>query len=264
MNCPECHEPKKLRNTKGATWKLICACPDLSDYEPETRATIVVLSKHPEIFEACKNSVNKFAPKEKKILVRDGNAIQSPEGWTTLQAPEGEKFVYARNANIGIAASTGDVFLMNDDCIFTHSKTLEIMQNVLNRHPEVGVLSPRIGGDVGEYHQGHCEKTLEYTDVRLCYVAVLLRRTMLDKVGLLDENFIGYGGEDVDHCRRIVNAGYKLGVTGKAIVKHGFGEHHRSSSFNRQELGTIDHLDKIAMDYYESKWGDRSIANFKP
>jgi hypothetical protein len=261
MNCPECNEPKKLRNVKGAAWRVTCACPDLSEYKPKTPATIVVLSKHPEIFEEFRKAADKFAPHNPKILVRDGHDIVAPSSasWKTIQASE-DKFVYARNANQGIAACTSDVYLVNDDCLFTHPYTLEIMQNILSQHPEVGVLSPHILGDVGEYQQGHFEGTLTYTEVRLCYVGVLLRREMLDKVGLLDENFIGYGGDDVDHCRRIVDAGYKLGVTGKAVVKHGFGDNRRSSSYNRQEYGTIEQLDKIAMDYYNQKWGDRDIV----
>ena len=261
MNCPECNEPKKLRNVKGAAWRVTCACPDLSEYKPKTPATIVVLSKHPEIFEEFRKAADKFAPHNPKILVRDGHDIVAPSSasWKTIQASE-DKFVYARNANQGIAACTSDVYLVNDDCLFTHPYTLEIMQNILSQHPEVGVLSPHILGDVGEYQQGHFEGTLTTTAVRLCFVGVMIRRSVIEKIGLLDENFVGYGGEDVSYCREVVKAGWQLGVTGKAIVKHGFGDMRRSASYNRQEYGTIEQLDKIAMDYYEKKYGDRSIV----
>lgn len=261
VNCEECNEPRKLRETKGV-WRVRCACPDLADFVPEQRATIIVPSKFQDIFADCEGSINKYAPKENKILVRDGHEIAAPESWKTIQGPEG-KFVYSRNINLGILESTGDVLLTNDDVRFTHTKTLEIMQHVMARHPEVGILSPLIKGDVGEYWQAHATKELHYTDVRLCFVCVLIRRSVLEEIGLLDEKFIGYGGEDVDYCRRVVNAGYKLGVTSAAIVRHGTENERRSRSFNRQELGTIDALDKVAMDYYESKWGDRLIANFE-
>jgi hypothetical protein len=221
----------------------------------------VVLSKFPDIFEDCRKSLDRFAPLDPKILVRDGNAITPPPNWKTIQGGLG-KFVYARNANIGIAASTGDVLLTNDDVRFLHSGTLETLQNVMSQHPEVGLLSPTIKGDVGEYWQGHATRTLHYTQVRLCFVCVLIRREVLDKVGLLDEKFTGYGGDDVDYCRRVVKAGYKLAVTARATVVHGDGVTHRSMSYNRQEAGTIDQLDKVAMDYYQQKWGDREIANF--
>jgi GT2 family glycosyltransferase len=155
--CEECNEPFKLRNSKGSVWRRLCACGDLADFEPAHRATIIVPSRFPDIFEDCRDSINKFAPKENKILVRDGNSIAAPEGWQTIQGPDA-KFVYSRNINLGIAASTGDVLLTNDDVRFMHPNTLEIMQNVMARNPEVGILSPLIKGDVGEYWQSHATK----------------------------------------------------------------------------------------------------------
>lgn len=256
--CEECGEAKRLRNTKGATWRMLCACPDLANFTPTTRASIVIPSKFPDIFADCRDTINKFAPKETKILVRDGNSIAAPDGWTTIQGPDA-KFVYSRNINLGIAQSTGDVLLTNDDVRFTHPKTLEIMQNVLARHPEVGVLSPLIKGDVGEYWQSHATKELHTVTVRLCFVCVLIRRECLDKVGPLDEVFSGYGYDDCDYSRRVVNAGYTLGVTAKAVVQHGHAGEQRSMSYNRQELGTIEALDRVAQAQYLAKWGDLSL-----
>jgi O-antigen biosynthesis protein len=256
--CPECKESKKFRNTKGNIWRMACACGDFADFEPSVRASIIVPSKFPEIFADCRDTINKFAPKERKILVRDGNSIDAPDGWTTIQGPDG-RFVYSRNVNLGIAASSGDVLLTNDDVRFTQPNTLEIMQNILHKHPEVGILSPLIRGDVGEYWQSHATNTLHYTQVRLCFVCVLIRREVIEKVGLLDERFTGYGYDDCDYSRRVVQAGWKLGVTARATVIHGHAEHRRSASFNRQEMGTINALDALAQKQYFEKWGDLSL-----
>jgi hypothetical protein len=258
QTCDECGKDIKLRNTGGARWRVACECPDLSTHVPRTRATIIVPSKHNNIFEACKNSIDKYAPKEKKILVRDGNAIPSPDQWITVQGPA-SPFVYSRNINLGIKQSTGDVLLTNDDVRFTHPYTLEIMQNVMEKNPDVGILSPLIIGDVGEFFQSHATKTLHYTQVRLCFVCVLIKREVLDKVGLLDERFTGYGYDDCDYSRRVVEAGWKLGVTAKAKVIHGHGDNRRSASYNRQEYGTINALDEIAKQQYLEKWGDLSL-----
>lgn len=259
MNCKDCGEAKKLRNIKGNSWRVACACIHLYEFEPKERATIIVPAKHQDIFADCQASINKFAPKENKILVRDNGDVITPSApWKTIQGVE--PFVYSRNINLGIRESTGDVLLTNDDVRFTHPRTLEVMQAVLDKHPDVGILSPLIKGDVGEYWQSHATDTLHYTEVRLCFVCVLVRRELIDKIGLLDEKFVGYGGEDVDYCRRAVDAGYKLGVTAKAIVNHGHGSDRRSASFNRFGAGAIERLDKVAMDYYEEKWGDRSLV----
>ena len=256
--CEECGEAKKFRNTRGTIWRLACACGDFADFTPKQRATIIVPSKFPDIFPDCRDTINKFAPKENKILVRDGHDIVPPDNWKTIQGSEG-KFVYSRNINLGIKQSTGDVLLTNDDVRFLHPNTLEILQNVLDKNPDVGIISPLVKGDCGEYWQVHATRTLHLTEVRLCFVCVLIRRETLDKVGLLDERFSGYGYDDVDYCRRVVNAGYKLGVTARAQVLHGHGNNHRSASYNRQEFGTIDALDKLAQQQYLEKWGDLSL-----
>jgi hypothetical protein len=259
--CEDCKEPNKLRNTTGGRWHVTCACPDFGDFEPTIRASIVIPSRYPDIFEDCRDTINKFAPKENKILVRDGNSIAAPQGWTTIQGPDA-KFVYSRNINLGITASTGDVMLCNDDVRFTHPRTLEIMQNVLAKHPEVGILSPLIKGMVGEYWQGHTPETqtLMITNCRLCFVCVLIRREVVDKIGLLQE-FTGYGWDDCDYCRRVVMAGYKMGVTGRAVVKHGHTDGQWSTSY-RREPQTLDQLDAISVREYKAKWGDNSLGNY--
>ena len=68
---------------------------------------------------------------------------------------------------------------------------------------------------------------------RLAFVCVFIPRSMLDLVGLLDERFTGYGGDDVDYCHRVRAAGLKLGITGRATVVHGDGRSSFSTSFSR-------------------------------
>jgi GT2 family glycosyltransferase len=49
---------------------------------------------------------------------------------------------------------------------------------------------------------------------------MLLRRTMLDRVGLLDARFWPGGFEDEDICRRAVEAGYKVAIANRSLVYH--------------------------------------------
>lgn len=53
----------------------------------------------------------------------------------------------------------------------------------------------------------------------LCGAAVLLRRTMLDEIGLLDERFFMYY-EDIDLCWRARFAGWRLLYVPQAVVRH--------------------------------------------
>ena len=221
--------------------------------------TIIVPSKHPDIFESCRASLDKFAPETEKILVRDGDQITEPTGnWKTIQAPEG-KFVYARNVNLGITASTGDVLLCNDDVQFTQPGVIEALQTSLTLYPEVGMISPKILGGVGNSLQSNVIESIQYTEMRLAFVCVLIRRAVIDKIGLLDERFIGYGWDDVDFCRRAVTAGWKMAATASTSVTHGDGSPQGfSSSFRRAPAINWDG----SVEAYLAKWGDTKYQDF--
>jgi hypothetical protein len=221
--------------------------------------TIIVPSKHPDIFESCRASLDKFAPETEKILVRDGDQITEPTGnWKTIQASEG-KFVYARNVNLGITASTGDVLLCNDDVKFNQPGTIEALQTRLFLYPEVGIISPKIFGGVGNSLQSNVTESIQYTEMRLAFVCVLIRRAVIDKIGLLDERFTGYGWEDVDFCRRAVTAGWKMAATASTSVTHGDGTAQGfSSSFRREPAINWDG----SVEAYQKKWGDAKYQDF--
>ena len=264
--CADCGEESRLRKVKGVEWKRCCGCGYFGDFEPKKRATIIIPSRYPDIFGPCKESLDKFAPLEKKILVRDGHDIPDAAGlnWTTIQAPEG--FVYSRNINLGIAQSTGDVLLMNDDVVFKHKHTLEILQNIISKHPEVGILSPLTEGKVGEYVQGHCQNNLEYTTCRLCFVCVLIPRHIINELGVLEESIGaagGYGWDDVDFSRRVTDAGYKLGVTARAVVKHGHIDGDWSTSFRRTGQ-SMEAMDKIAAAQFKAKHRHNDLGCYGP
>ena len=54
----------------------------------------------------------------------------------------------------------------------------------------------------------------------LAFFCVMMKRHIIEKVGLLDETFgIGLGDDD-DYCRRIYNAGYRLAFVGDVIIPH--------------------------------------------
>ena len=221
--------------------------------------TIIVPSKFPDIFEEYRRRADVFEPLTKKILVRDGHDIIDPSGWTTIQA-EGP-FIYSRNVNLGINQTSGDVLLMNDDCCFTREGTVAAMEKILAAHSDIGILSPRIGGMVANATQSNVCRPVQYSTARLAFVCVLIRRAVLDKIGLLDERFTGYGWDDDDFCRRAVDAGFRLACTADAYVMHGHGKRTWSSSFSRTG-NSGHHTDNIKI--YEQKWGTTHWGNASP
>ena len=215
-------------------------------------ATIIVPSKYPDIFEGCRSSLAEFSLKAPKILVRDSLAIAEPEGWATLQGIS--PFVYARNMNLGIVACTGDVLLMNDDARFIKAGTLEALQGVLALRPDIGILSPRVQGIANGV--GYTQEVAQVTSGYLSFVCVLIRRSVIDKIGLLDESFTGYGSEDVDYCRRAQAAGFYLAVTSQATVAHT----HGSSSYTRE--ADIEAMRQASAKQYLQKWGRKTQGHY--
>lgn len=216
-------------------------------------ATIVVPSRYPDIFEGCAFSLSLYAPSAPKILVRDGDAIGDPEGWTTIQGPPGA-FCYARNVNLGIQACSGDVLLMNDDCQMVQRGTLEALQGVFALRPDLGILSPSVDGVAnGVTSTG---QPVQETKHYLSFVCVLIRRAVFDKIGLLDEKFDGYGSEDVDFCRRAQHEGFSLAITSLATVLH----KHCSSSYNRGHDLELKRSNSARK--YIEKWGRKTQGHY--
>jgi GT2 family glycosyltransferase len=92
----------------------------------------------------------------------------------------------------------------------------------------------------------------------------LIRRAVIDQIGLLDERFIGYGWEDVDFCRRAVTAGWNIACTGDAVVKHGHKETPYSSSFIRNaDQREYERKILVGRAIYQQKWGDVKFEKFK-
>lgn len=208
-----------------------------SELEP---AVIVVLTGFEDIFLQFHSSVEWLETDSDKVVVTS-RGVKLPLDWSRWPrwtfVKGVEPFVFARNANLGIAAAgRRDVLLVNDDVQFTRRNTLSDLQRIAYSCPHIGVLSPQFIGCVGNPLQrcGGAGGALVYSSARLCFTCVYLKRSVLDKIGELDERFDGYGGEDDDYCWRVQDASYRLAVTSEVIVKHGFRSLTRATtSFDR-------------------------------
>jgi GT2 family glycosyltransferase len=83
----------------------------------------------------------------------------------------------------------------------------------------------------GRYHLGFLDKDKTHEIEVLSGAFMLLRKSVLDKTGLLDETFFMYG-EDIDLSYRIILAGYKNYYFPETRIIHYKGESTRKSSVN--------------------------------
>jgi GT2 family glycosyltransferase len=215
---------------------------------------IVTLTRFTEIFRMLADSLDLYEPDHDQIAVTSGEFQSLDPHWIFVEGVE--PFVFARNANIGIARASKspfnpdipfvkpDILLVNDDVAFLKPGTIATLQAVAYSYPRIGIVSPQIIGVVGNpmqrfgYSIGHGAESTS----RLCFVCVYIKREVLEAVGPLDESFTGYGGDDDDYCDRTMEAGYTLAVTGDAVVKHGYGGKQYSSSFNQVMTGEEQRL----------------------
>jgi O-antigen biosynthesis protein len=83
----------------------------------------------------------------------------------------------------------------------------------------------------GKYHLGYLDKNQTHVVDVLSGACMLLRKSVLDKIGLLDETFFMYG-EDIDLSYRISKAGFKNYYFPETKIIHYKGESTKKSSVN--------------------------------
>jgi GT2 family glycosyltransferase len=208
---------------------------------------------------------------EADVWVVDNNSVDGSVQMLKEKFPEVKLLANKDNVgfsvanNQAIAKSKGEyVLLLNPDTIVeddTFSKIIEFM----DAHPDAGALGVKmIDGkgnflpeskrglptpDVafykifglskifprsktfGKYHLGYLDKEEIHEVEILSGAFMFMRRSVLEKTGLLDEDFFMYG-EDIDLSYRIIKAGYKNYYFPETRIIHYKGESTKKGSIN--------------------------------
>lgn len=186
------------------------------------RLTVIIPSRNEANLTPCVQAVKALDPNCKIIVVWDrsrGNhaIVSTPEYRVHYVETD---FVYARSCNIGIeAAGDDDVVLLNDDALLRMPGGFSRMQETAEAHQEYGVISSATN-NVGNVNQHMRGIGLREDPRMICFVAVLIPRRTIERVGLLDENFTNYGCDDDDYCVRVRRAGLKIGISDRCFVDH--------------------------------------------
>ena len=128
---------------------------------------------------------------------------------------------YTKTINRALAVATGTPYVccINDDVSFPQQDWLRRLIEALEEDPRHGIAGPsgncatrqnrgRLGDARGIYE-------LEY----LSFFCTVFKRTVLDELGLLDEDFIHYGSDN-DYCERARLAGWKCIWVRDIYVEH--------------------------------------------
>lgn len=195
----------------------------------------------------------------------DGSVDCLREAFPDIHLIENKENVgFSRANNQGIRVARGRyVLLLNSDTILEED-TLETMLTFMEAHPDVGVSGCKIVLPDGtldkackrgfptpsasfyyafgiaklfpdnprfnQYQLGYLDEDEEYEVDCLVGAFMLLRREVLDEVGLLDETFFMYG-EDIDWCYRIKQAGWRVYYYPRTRITHYKGASSRRKPF---------------------------------
>jgi len=144
--------------------------------------------------------------------------------------------------NIGIKNALQDnpdyILLLNNDTVVEPDFLTKMIEESGNEKP--GIITPMItyfddkekiwsaGGSISKikasgFTFGHNDYFKNHIYNKYCTFAsgccMLVKREVIEKVGLLDEDYFLYL-EDTDYCQRVVDAGYKLLYVGSSRIYH--------------------------------------------
>jgi GT2 family glycosyltransferase len=175
---------------------------------------------------------------------------------------------FSAGNNQGVTASKGQyIVYLNNDTVVTSSWLSGLISHL--RDPAVGAVGPvtnsagnesKIGvdySDISELHNFARRYTRahdgEAFDIRmLALYCMLVRRSVIDDVGLLDERF-GVGMyEDDDFSLRIRQKGYRI-LCAEDVYVHHWG----SASFSQLAAERYQRLQRENRQIFEEKWGTR-------
>jgi hypothetical protein len=219
----------------------------------EDGLTVIVPSKKLSNLIPCIEAVRRNEPKVRIVIVDDGlenlDWLPRPDLMPAYGIKGEKPFIFSRNMNIGIReAGRDDVVLLNDDAILQTPGGFSLLQEYSQKYPQFGVIAATTNA-VGNQNQLPMGLGLREDPRMVCFVAVFIPRTTLDKIGYLDERFTAYGFEDDDFCYRVRRAGLKIGILDHCFVDHA----SLKSTFRGEALagGNLDGGRRI----FEEKWG---------
>ncbi len=228
-------------NESAMTQRALQSIKDNSDYP--YRLIVVDNSSDPETVELLENAC-RTAQFGEMVLVRNKENV----GWV-------------KAANQGFDLSNAEyVCLMNND-ILAGPGWLRNMVHTMESVPNAGIADPE-GNDpklqrridnIDTYARELASRNYgKFIEVESCSgFCMLIKRRVIDDIGIFDEIYESGYGEDADYCQRAIRAGYRCIRCNDAFVLH-LG----SRSFRKvPELQKRMHERNLAI--FEERWGKK-------
>lgn len=203
-----------------------------------------------------------------------------------IQSPNNDGF--AAGNNLALKKTTARyAMLLNSDMEFTEKSNLDTLIEYLDNKPEVGVISPAVmlptgkldpashRGEptlwasftyflgleklfptsklFGQYHQWYKPLNIIHTIDACSGAAMIIRTSLLKKVGLLDEQFFMYA-EDLDWCKRFRDARHLIVFHPEVVVIHHKYKSGLGSGSKKIARKTSAHFYDTMLQYYDKHY----------
>ncbi len=218
------------------------------------RVSIIIVSWNAKsVVQQCLPSVVHTDYPDLEIIFADNASTDGTAAWIAKEYPSvkivrhPDNWRFSRGNNAALPHATGDLVMLLNNDVEVPPGWLRPLVATMTTHDDVGAVQPKLlqyddrgrfeyAGGAGGYldrlgypfTRGRLVDTLEadrgqYDDARDIFwatgAALLLRRSALDKVGLLDERFEMHM-EEIDLCWRLQRHGYRVRVQPQSTVYH--------------------------------------------
>jgi len=248
---------------------------------PMPLISIIILTYNRlDVTRACLDSIHRNTPQSHEIIIVDNGSTDGTVTWLQQRCIEQptirliantENRGFAAGSNQGMQAATGSyVMLLNNDTVVTPDWLTGLLECIAD--PSIGIVGPVTNNLSGVQQWPWCAyATLEELDSfaarfreqhrywwipsrRIVGFCMLFRRSLIERIGLLDEQFGSGNFEDDDFCLRAALEGYRNLVAGDVFIHH-----VGSATFAGND---IDYQAAMQRNYalFQQKWSKPVVA----
>ena len=196
-------------------------------------AIIISTFNQEKLLEKCLKSLRKKTDYEnyKVFLIDDsgkgdiGRNIRKKFGWVNVSINK-KNLGFSKSNNIGIEKTLKNynpyyILLLNDDTEIVDRNWLKKMVEVGESDKKIGILGCKVvypDGNVQWVKNDTSSAIKEvYNVIGACF---MIKRSVIEEIGLLDEKFSPVYGEESDFCFRALKKGFRLIYVGKTKILH--------------------------------------------
>lgn len=207
------------------------------------KTSIVILTHNQlDITKQCLNSIRKHTPELIELIIVDNNSTDGTVAYLKAQADikvilNEKNYGFAKGCNQGFEISSGEnILFLNNDTVVTEN-WLGNMLKLLYRDEKIGLVGPVTNCISGPQQIPVTYKDLSFLDdfseknckwqarcfkrvMRLVGFCLLVKRKVLEEIGVFDQRFDLGNYEDDDLCLRAVKKGWHLCIALDSYIHH--------------------------------------------